>query len=244
MASPWIGAWEPLLDSFDGRALLTPEHFCGVFARKNRTVQQGDRPTEAEAAALFRSMAGSFAGFMKTTEARDEWFFDMTVAVAALPARVGTHMRRAHRMEGDRMYGEDVQSDGVRAPADVYRRLSEPGISPLAGAWELVSSEWDGLMVTTDTEYRYIVTRKDRPDVSGPVREISDAVAATLYDSFDAQGGSYAVSGSTMTRRPEIARDSGEQSREFSFEIGMVGDMLTFRTAQQELAWLRLEQGA
>ncbi len=241
MASTWEGAWEPLLDSFDGRALLTPEHFCGVFARKNRTVQQGDRPTEAEAAALFRSMAGSFGGFMKTTEARDEWVFDMTVAVAALPARVGTHMRRAHRMEGDRMYGEDVQSDGVRAPADVYRRLSEPGISRLAGAWELVSGEWDGLMVTTDTEYRYIVTRKNRPQVTGPVREISDSDATTLYHAFDAQGGSYTAFGSTMTRRPEIARDSREQGGEVHFDIEMAGNVLTIQSAQDELAWRRLE---
>ena len=241
MASTWEGAWEPLLESFDGRALLTPEHFCGVFGRKNRTLQQGDRPTGAEAAAPFRSMAGSFAGFMKTTAVGDEWFFDMTLTVAVLPARVGTHIRRAHRMEGDRMYGETIQADGARAPADTYRRLSEPGISPLAGAWELVSGGWDGLMVTTDTEYRYIVTSKNRPQVTGPVREISDADATTLYHSFDAEGGSYTASGSTMTRRPEIARDSRKQGSQVHFDIELAGNLLTIQSAQDELAWRRLE---
>ena len=96
-------------------------------------------------------------------------------------------------------------------------------------------------MLLTDTQYRYIVTRKDRPQITGPVSEISDVDAATLYHSFDAQGGSYAVSGSTMTRRPEVARDPRDQGLETSVEFSIDGENLTTQTAQEELVWRRLE---
>jgi hypothetical protein len=45
------------------------------------------------------------------------------------------------------------------------------------------------MMLMTDTQYRYVVTRKDRSQIAGPAADLSDADAATLYHSFDAQGG-------------------------------------------------------
>ena len=241
MASPWTGAWQWLHDSFDGRLLLTEKYICAVFGQKDRQPPQAEQPTEAEAAGLFRSMSFPFAGPMKTAEAEGEWIWDMTATVAVHPAMVGTHMRRAHKVEGDRMYGQIVQGDGTRTPPDAYRRLSEPGTSPLAGAWELVSDEWDGMMLMTDTQYRYIVARKDRPHIAARESDLNDADAALLYHSYDAQGGSYTVSGSTMTRRPEVARDPRQQGLKVPIDFRVTGETLTTRRAQEELIWRRLE---
>ena len=56
--------------------------------------------------------------------------------------------------------------------------------------------------------------------VKAPVPvETADAEAARLYYSFDAQGGSYVVSGTTMVRTPELARDPREQGLEAPFEF-------------------------
>ena len=139
------------------------------------------------------------------------------------------------------MFSELIGSDGTKGPTHTFRKLSEPGTSPLAGAWELVSDEWEGMMLMTDTQYRYLVTRRDRPQIAEPVAEMSDADAASLYHSFDAQGGSYVTEGSTITRRPAVARDPREQGIGKTIEFTADSNALTTRTSQDELAWRRLE---
>ena len=52
---------------------------------------------------------------------------------------------------------------------------------------------------------------------------ISDAVAAELYRSFDAQAGSHRVAGSTMIRRPVIARTPESKAASNSSSEGWVG---------------------
>ena len=164
-----------------------------------------------------------------------------SIVVAAHPAMVGAPQHRIQWVVGDLMYGHPIRGDGTRGPQHAFLRRSEPGTSALAGAWELVSDDWDGMMCTTDTQYRYVITRKDRPKITTWADELSDADAALLYHSFDAQGGSYTVSGSTMTRRPEVARDPREQGREIPVEFKIDNDTLTTRTEQGDFAWRKLE---
>ena len=226
---PFEGAWQWLPEGADGRLLLTHRYACAVFGQKDRPAPVGE-PSEAEAAQLFRSMSFPFAGPQSSTEEEGVWRIEMTVTVAAHPAMVGRQTQRMVRIDGDEMRSETLRPDGSRAPTEVLRRLSAPGTSSLAGAWQLASDEWDGMMCMTDDQYRYIVTRKDRPPISDPAAELSDADAAALYHAYDAQGGTFAVAGSTMVRTPELARDPREQGRETAVEFSVDSGVLTTRT--------------
>lgn len=243
MIPPWLGAWEWLSDDYDGRPAQTEEHFCYAFAQKVRQAPKGERPSEAEAAALFKSFGGAAAGTQTAKPAGDEWLIETVTFIDLLPASVGSHTHWAFRVQGDRMSGQVIGADGTRSPIPPfsYRRLSHPGSSPIAGAWELVSDTWDGLMLTTDTEYRYVMTRKDRPQITGESSEISDADAAILYHSFDAQCGSHAVSGSTLLRQPVVVKDPRDKGRESRVDFATDGEKLTTRSDQQELVWRRVQ---
>ncbi len=236
---PWVGAWEWLSDSYDGRPAMTEAHFCYAFAQKDRRVPSGAVPSEAEAAALFRSIGGGAAGTLTAEQAGDEWLLEYVTHVDVWPANVGHHTQWAFSVQGDRMYGQVIGAGETRSPDPPfsYRRLSQPGSSPIAGAWELVSEEWVGLMIMTDTQYRYIMTRKDRPSVTAGANELSDADVANLYHSFDAQCGSHTVSGSTLLRQPVVVKDPRDKGREISIEFAIDGEELTTRRGQRELFW-------
>ena len=236
---PWVGAWEWLSDSYEGRPTLTETHFCYAFAQKDRQVPSGAIPSEAEAAALFRSFGGGAAGTLIAEQAGDEWLLEYVTHVDAWPANVGRRTQWAFSVQGDRMYGQVIGAGETRSPEPPfsYSRLSKPGSSPIAGAWKLISEEWVGLMVMTDTEYRYIMTRKDRLSVTARVNELSDADLATLYHSFDAQCGRHTVSGSNLLRQPVVVKDPRDKGREISIEFEIDGEELTTRRGQRELFW-------
>jgi hypothetical protein len=229
-----LGEWEPILDAFEGRASLTGQHFCGVFAHKVRLSPEGSTSTDAEATALFRTMPAPFGGVLEAVDTDDGAMFNMTITVAVVPTRVGMHMQRLHRATANDMRGTAYDEAGVEGTTGTYIRRSLLGSSPLAGAWELVSSTWDGIMLTTDSEYLYIVTRKDRPEITGRVRDISDADAAELYRAFDAQAGSYELSGSTLTRQPTIARDPRERQQPIVLDQRLADSVLTTRLADAD----------
>ena len=96
------------------------------------------------------------------------------------------------------------------------------------------------MMCMTHDQYRYIVTRRDRPSISAPTAELSDGDAAALYHAFDAQGGTFTVAGSTMVRTPELARDPREQGRETAVEFSLDSGVLTTRTGD-EWMWRKLD---
>ena len=241
MTRPFEGAWQWLPEASTGRLLLTSQHVCAVFGLKDRPAPDGD-PSEAEAASLFRSMSFPFAGSMIATEEEGEWRQASTAFVAAHPARVGFSTERIVRVEGDELQGEHLRPDGSRAPTDLYRRRSKPGTSTLAGTWRLDSEAWDGMMCMTDDQYRYIVTRNDRPSISDPRAELSDADGAALYHAFDAQGGTFVVDGSRIVRTPELARDPREQERETTAEFEVDSETLRTRTeAGDDLVWHKLD---
>ena len=103
------------------------------------------------------------AGPQTTTEVGGEWRHELMLAVAADPARVGNPLRRAARVQGDLMFGELIGSDGTKGATSTFRKLSEPGASTLAGAWELVSDGQQGFMVFTDEHFNIYMDPLDRP---------------------------------------------------------------------------------
>ena len=240
MAPPWTGAWQWLSDEYDGRLILTENYFCYAYAQKGRQRPQVEQPTEAEAAALFRAFRAE-AGTVTGTQEGDEWLIDLVSTVAHHPANVGRKLRRAVRVEGDRMLREIVGIDGTRTATHERRKLTDPGSTPLAGAWQVESDDFDGLLLKTDSEYGYISTETGRPQITAVGSELSDADAAVLYHALHTQAGSYTVTGSTTVRTPTVSTNPAAHGREASVGFKVVGDTLTLSTPQVSLDWRKLE---
>ena len=242
-APPWVGAWHWLHETQDGRLILTEDWFCGVFGAKERIAPPGEQLSEAEAAALFRSMSGPMCGPVRVLSATaDEWVLETLREVSARPRSLGGRTERPTRVSGNRMSGDVIGADGTVTDTWSYQRLSDLGTSSLSGAWELVSDEWEGLMLMTDTEYRYVMTRQGREPIPTATSQLTDTQAATLYHSYDAQGGSYSVSESEMIRRPAVAKDPRAQGRPMTVQFRLEGENLTIiLTGDQQWLWRRID---
>ena len=70
---------------------------------------------------------------------------------------------------------------------------------------------------------------------------MSDADAAMLYHSFDAQRGSHAVLGSTLLRQPVVVKERRDKGRETRMDFATDGEKLTTCSDQQELVWRRVQ---
>ena len=95
-------------------------------------------------------------------------------------------------------------------------------------------------MIMTDTHYRYVMTHKDRPSVPGRRREMSDEDAATLYHLFDAQCGSYSVSGSILLRRPDVVKNPRDKGREIKVDFLLDGENLSTYLDEQKFVWQKI----
>ena len=239
MASPWTGAWEWVSDEHDGRLILTEGHFCHVFARKDWQPPAGGQPTDAEAARLFKSYSAE-AGPITASRDGDGWLIESTSTLAHHPANTGKTVRRAVRVEDDRMVSEVVESDGTRAAAHEHRRLSDLGTGPLAGAWECMATEFDGLLLKTDTEFRYISVEAQRPDITVVGDELSDPDAVVLSRALHSQAGSYKIEGSTTVRTTTVSANPAAHGRETTLEFELNGDVLTLRAGDVHLDWRKL----
>ena len=81
----------------------------------------------------------------------------------------------------------------------------------LVGAWELVNDpDWRELEIYTETHYCNLQLRKDRKRFEGD--EPSEAEQAQAYRSMGSGAGTYALSGSTLTRSEELNRNPNGSS--------------------------------
>lgn len=238
--TPWEGAWEWLHDRSAGRLMILNGSFCAVFGAKAREAPQGSL-SEADRASLFRTMAGPMCGAISVVKPSDGTIvLESTVEFAARPRNVGAVSRRPTRVEGNRMEGDLLRRDGSISATWHYRRLSPPGAGPMAGSWRLDSEDWAGLLVMTDSEYRFVIHLEDRSDqADGRLSDLSDAEAAALYDAYDAEGGSYVANGASLFRTPAVARDPRLQGVRLKTPFERDGDALTLRIGDGDLHWVR-----
>lgn len=151
---------------------------------------------------------------------------DMQTVISRNPWVEGGSLRMAVQVEGDNATFRDVRGDGTLAEGAAYRRVSQPGILALAGAWEYLSERRNGLLLQSDGHYTLIETNKDRPRPDASSTQLSDAQVAQLYAGLSVQAGTYTVSGSTMTRVPLVALNPDLQGREFPVDFKLEGDTL------------------
>ena len=95
-------------------------------------------------------------------------------------------------------------------------------------------------MVMTDSQYRYVIGMRDRTSFEGSSRDMTDRQAAYLYASYDAQGGSFSVSGDQMTRVPAVAKDPRQEGRETVGLFQLDGATLTTQFGGTRLTWRRV----
>jgi len=208
MASPFSGAWRDVSDTHDGFYLLTETHFCYLWAEKGRRAITG-APTDDDAAALFRSMS-SRAGTNRFTAQGDAWQNVSTMLVSADPASVGREVKETWAFEEGRSFMRILLPDGATFRLE---KVSEAGTSPFAGAWELVSDTYEGLMLRTDAHYCAVVTRRNRP--LPQVSELSVSEAAALYRGAQtAVAGSYTIDGMKTVTRTLLDRNPAMVGRE------------------------------
>jgi len=242
MSKLWEGAWEWFSDRYYGRTAYSKGHFCWVSAKKDRIIPQKDIPSNAEAATLCRTFSVAVAGTYSTKQSGDEWLVEHVHLVDLELDRVGVHEHNVNWFEADRIFNQGFGPDGTRGPIPPhqYQRLSLAGSSAWAGTWELISDQWVGLMIMTDTHYRYVMTRKERPHFEGRRRELSDADAAVLYHTFDAQAGSYSVSGSTFYQQPVVVKNPRDKEHGLKVDFFLDGNKLSTNLDQHELEWQRI----
>lgn len=238
---PWDGAWEWLHETDAGRLIILDSWFCGVFGAKDRAAPPGIL-SEAARASLFRTMSGAMCGRTSVEFTPDGGAVLVTEAeFTARPQSAGRVARRPTRVEGDRMAGDLLRSDGSLLVTWWYRRLSPPGTGALAGVWRLDSPDWDGLLVMTDSEYRFVVHRRDRSGLAtGGPADLTDAEAAALYDAYDAEGGSYRHTALALVRTPAVARDPRLQGVRLETSLDLQGDSLSLEIGEQLLEWVRV----
>lgn len=240
-ARTWEGAWEWLHENNVGRLILLEDWFCGVFGARDRTAPPGAL-SQAVRARLFRTMSNPMCGATSVEFPPDSDPVLVSEAMfTARPQSAGGVARRSTRVEHDLMEGDLLRSDGTVRVTWRYRRLSSPGTGLLAGAWRLDSPGWDGLLVLTDSEYRFVVHRRDRSDLPRLApRDLTEAQAAALYDAYDAEGGSYRQAGSSFARTPEVARDPRLQGQRLESELAIRGDTLILNVGDERERWVRV----
>lgn len=243
MTSPWTGTWEWLSDNYDGRTAFTESHFCYASAPKNRNIPAGEEVTDAEAADLAKSFGVAAAGSITARQEGDEWFIEAVHKINLEPSRVGVHEHNVVWVKGDRTFNQGVKPDGTRGPVPPlqYRILSQLGTTPLAGTWELMSDEWNGIMIMTDHHYRYVMTHNKREQFSNKRRELNTIEAAALYRSFDAQCGKYSVSGSTMLCQPVVVKNPKDRGQEIRANYALDNHQLTIQSGKQTHIWRMLQ---
>ncbi len=138
------------------------------------------------------------------------------------------------------MYSDLLRSDGSVSVTWNYDRLDDPGTSSFAGVWELDSDSWEGIMVMTDTQYRYVIGMRERTSFESSNGDLTDEQAAYLYRSYDAQGGSFSVVGRQVTRTPAIAKDPRLQGREIVGSFQVAGAIVITEFSGSRETWRRV----
>lgn len=235
----WTGAWSWVSGDYKGSLILTDRHFCEVSSRRDRNITKENQTAEIETANWFKSYEAK-AGSLNLTRNGDNTLIEMTASIAHHPAHVGDVEIRSLNLESDQMSVVRIDSDGKHSKSVSYERLSNTGETPLAGAWECDSQEFDGMLLMTDTEYRYVSTAISRPQIMDLGRSLSDIDAVTLSKALHSQAGIYTTDGSEMTRQTVLAMNPLRKGDKAKLEFSLKDDVLTLRTGEFALDWRKL----
>ena len=193
---PIVGAWELISDSSAGIFIYTGSHYSAVVAPKDRRRSSGERATPDEALDAMLSCQ-ALSGTYTVSDSR----ITHVRMANTHPASSNLPIVADYTIDGDTLTQTVVRgSAGARrdGSSTMYRRVPSGGTeTPLIGAWELVDDTRQGILIFTGTHYAVVQRQKERNLPKGDQYTPEEALEA-LY-TCGALGGTYTVSGSTLT---------------------------------------------
>ena len=97
--------------------------------------------------------------------------------------------------------------------------------NPLVGVWELVSDDWEGIIIYTETHACHLFTAKDRQEFSDEQNR-TEGEEAAAFRTLEAAAGTYSVSGSVSTSNMEFHRIPNAAGKPWPVEFTIEGDKL------------------
>ena len=235
----WTGAWSWVSGDYEGSLILTERYFCEVSACRDRCGPKEKQPTEIETANWFKSYEAK-AGTLNLIKDGEETLIEMVSSIAHHPANVSGRELKAIEVDSDLMSVVEIDQYGTRSRSVSYNRLSDIGQTPLAGAWKCDPQEFDGMMIMTDTQFIYISTAIERPQIMDLGSDLSDIDAVTLAQALHSLAGTYTTNGSVMTRQTVLAMNPSRKGSKSNLEFDLKYDLLTLRAASIALNWRKL----
>jgi hypothetical protein len=216
---PWEGFWQVVYADDDEEIVSYPPLFTTVSLRRSgfsvytgrffveirtatgRRPPAGWPPTEAETIAGFRS-ARALGGPCTWSATRGGFEVEHVPTMAHDPRLSGRRFRSTASIEGDAARVQRVDAEGHRED-EVWRRLSGPGSSPLAGAWESGGEGERWLYLVTAGHFGVM---REAPGRVFPARgELSDAEVAALRQGSGANAGARVETRVSFDHWPMIA---------------------------------------
>ena len=105
--------------------------------------------------------------------------------------------------------------------------------SPLVGAWEIDSDDYQGFVVYSENHYGDAFTAKARKRFQGS--EPTESEEAEAYRTMMAASGTYTISGSVVIRNEEFSRLPHGSPVPYEFSID--GDQLTMKSVESGRVW-------
>jgi hypothetical protein len=221
MTRPWEGCWQVVYDAdpaeadevvpypalhttlalrATGLSVYAGGHFLHIRAERGRRPPAGWPPTAPERVKYFRT-ATAFGGRCAWNPDGGDWLADHQVTTAADPRLNLCRIQYEVRVAQDRAEAKVTRPDGTGS-REVWRRLSGPGSSPLAGAWESTGAAGRWLYLVTAGHYA--VAREDPGRPAPPDGPLGDEDVLKLCDGFGANAGAILVTGTTFDHWPMV----------------------------------------
>lgn len=240
MAGPWEGFWQVVYDSSDevvvpfrnttvalrpalGFSIHTPSHFMELRSTERRNPPEGWPPTEQEAVAMLRGFR-AYAGRSRWQGENGRFTGENLITMSSDPRLEGGTCSYQLEIDGDHCICERTVPDGTRIK-ETWRRLSGPGSSPLAGAWE--SGEPDDLWVylVTAGHYGVMRTSSDRPRQPADGNDYTDEEVYALWEGFGANAGARLETEASFDHWPMLGQVAGYEIRKHeTFRLHAVGE--------------------
>jgi hypothetical protein len=223
MNEPWTGAWRFVTSGADGRPTATTTRYCYMSVQKDRT-PKAEPLSDSDAADLVRSVNGAGGGSFEDVSEGDELLQTHSNFVGFLPKQATSTVLRSAQVSGDDMSQQVLGPDREILADHKFTRITEAGESELAGAWEVSDKAWSGIVIFTDSQYQFLVTRDDRPEDT--TKDSPDSDLADLYKSTHSEAGSYLLGDGVLEMTPDIAMNPAKQQvadlRKYALTEGML----------------------
>jgi len=228
MANPWEGFWQILSDSEDedvvpfksttiavrtalGFVVFTRRHFMEISVVGKRPVVEGYPPTEQEAAASMRQFQ-AYAGRCEWSEEDGRLLVHEQILMASDPRLEGRVIQSRLHLDADRCHRTGKLPSGGELTEN-WRRLSGPGTSPLAGAWETRAGDDWWMYLATGGHYGVFRVASTRPRAPSKGEEFSDAELYALLMGFGAHAGARLETKRTFDHWAMIGYMAGGEER-------------------------------